>query len=52
MKTGARLVYNTDSTAPGDFTPWGTALRGIRGEDLIDRDAARMRQNAREVPGR
>jgi histidinol phosphatase-like PHP family hydrolase len=49
MKCGARLVYNTDSHAPGDFTPWETALRIIRGAGLSDRDAARMQENARDL---
>lgn len=52
MKTDARLVYNTDSHAPGDFTPWKTALRVIRGAGLTGRDAARVQRNAREVLGR
>ncbi len=46
MKRGARLVYNTDSHAPGDFTPWETALRVIRGAGLSERDALRMQDNA------
>ncbi len=45
-ETGARLVYNTDSHSPGDFTPWETALRIIRGAGLNARDAARMQANA------
>lgn len=45
-KTGAKLVYNTDSHAPGDFTPWATALRIIRGAGLSERDAAAMQKNA------
>ncbi len=49
MKTGAGLVYNTDSHAPGDFTPWAVALDVIRGAGLGDRDAARMQQNARKL---
>lgn len=49
MKRGARLVYNTDSHAPGDFTPWDTALRIIRGAGLSERDAARMQENARRL---
>jgi histidinol phosphatase-like PHP family hydrolase len=49
MKCGARLVYNTDSHAPGDFTPWEAALRIIRGAGLSDRDAARMQENARDL---
>lgn len=56
MKTGARLVYNTDSHSPGDFTAWETALRIIRGAGLSGRDAGRMQANARMLlerkPGR
>jgi putative hydrolase len=48
-KTGARLVYNTDSHSPGDFTPWKTALRVIRGAGLSGEDAARMQRNARDL---
>lgn len=48
-KTGARLVYNTDSHAPGDFTPWSTALRVIRGAGLSERDARRMQRNALDL---
>ncbi len=49
MKNGAGLVYNTDSHAPGDFTPWETALGIIRGAGLGARDAARMQDNARKL---
>lgn len=49
VKTGARMVYNTDSHAPGDFTPWATALKIIRGATLSDREAERMQANAREI---
>jgi putative hydrolase len=49
MKTGARMIYNTDSHAPGDFTPWDTALRIIRGASLSERDAARMQDNSRQI---
>ena len=49
MKTGARLVYNTDSHSPGDFTPWEEALQIIRGAGLTEKDAARMQANAREL---
>ncbi len=52
VKYGARLVYNTDSHAPGDFTPWEEALRIIRGAGLTERDAARMQGNARELLSR
>lgn len=48
-ETGARLVYNTDSHSPGDFTPWETALRIIRGAGLTAKDAARMQANARAL---
>ena len=48
-KTGARLVYNTDSHSPGDFTPWKDAVRIIRGAGLTEKDAARMQENAREL---
>ena len=48
-KTGARLVYNTDSHSPGDFTPWKDAVRIIRGAGLTEKDAARMQDNAREL---
>ncbi len=49
MKIGAGLVYNTDSHAPGDFTPWDAALKVIRGAGLGERDAARMQENARKL---
>jgi histidinol phosphatase-like PHP family hydrolase len=49
LKCGARLVYNTDSHSPGDFTTWETALRIIRGAGLTERDAARMQENARKL---
>lgn len=49
MKTGARLVYNTDSHSPGDFTPWHVAVRIIRGAGLTEKDATRMQANAREL---
>jgi histidinol phosphatase-like PHP family hydrolase len=49
VKTGAPLVYNTDSHAPGDFTPWETARRIILGAGLTDRDARRMQDNARAL---
>ncbi len=49
LKNGAGLVYNTDSHAPGDFTPWDSALRIIRGAGLGARDAARMQENARKL---
>ncbi|HEY7585407.1 MAG TPA: histidinol phosphate phosphatase domain-containing protein [Candidatus Deferrimicrobiaceae bacterium] len=49
LKCGARMVYNTDSHSPGDFTPWETAVRIIRGAGLSDRDAARMQENARNL---
>jgi histidinol phosphatase-like PHP family hydrolase len=46
VKCGAKLVYNTDSHSPGDFTPWHAALRIIRGAGLSERDARRMQGNA------
>jgi len=49
LKCGARMVYNTDSHSPGDFTPWETAVRIIRGAGLSDRDASRMQENARNL---
>jgi putative hydrolase len=49
VKTGARMVYNTDAHAPGDFTPWETAVRIIRGASLSDTDAERMQENSREI---
>lgn len=49
LKWGAKLVYNTDSHSPGDFTPWETALRIIRGAGLSGQDAARMQENARAL---
>lgn len=49
MKLGAPLVYNTDSHAPGDFTPWETALRIVRGAGLSERDAVRMQKNALDL---
>jgi histidinol phosphatase-like PHP family hydrolase len=52
MKTGASLVYNTDSHSPGDFTPWETARRIILGAGLTERDARRMQENARELLAR
>ncbi|MBI5419107.1 MAG: histidinol phosphate phosphatase domain-containing protein, partial [Deltaproteobacteria bacterium] len=41
VNCGARLVYNTDSHSPEDFTTWETALRIIRGAGLSERDANR-----------
>jgi len=49
VKTGAGMVYNTDAHSSGDFTPWETALRIIRGASLSERDARRMQENAREI---
>jgi putative hydrolase len=49
VKTGAGMVYNTDAHSPGDFTPWESALRIIRGASLSERDARRMQENAREI---
>ncbi len=49
VKTRARMVYNTDAHAPGDFTPWETAVRIIRGASLSEADAERMQENAREL---
>jgi histidinol phosphatase-like PHP family hydrolase len=49
MKNGASLVYNTDSHAPGDFTPWDTARRIILGAGLTESDARRMQDNARKL---
>lgn len=49
VKTGARMVFNTDAHSPGDFTPWETALRIIRGASLSGKDAISMQQNAREI---
>lgn len=49
VKTGAGMIYNTDSHAPGDFTPWDTALRIIRGASLTERDAERMQENSRRI---
>lgn len=48
-KHGARMVYNTDSHSPGDFTTWDTALRIIRGAGLSEADAGRMQKNALEL---
>lgn len=48
-ESGARLIYNTDSHSPGDFTPWGMALKIIRGAGLTEKDAVRMQANAREL---
>ena len=52
MKTGASLVYNTESHAPADFTPWETAVRIIVGAGLTERDARRMQENARDLLAR
>ena len=49
VKCGARLVYNTDSHSPGDFTPWESALRIILGAGLSEGEAARMQENARDL---
>ncbi len=46
VKYGARMVYNTDSHSPGDFTTWETALRIVRGAGLSEADARRMQRNA------
>jgi histidinol phosphatase-like PHP family hydrolase len=48
-KAGAPMVYNTDSHSPGDFTPWETALRIIRGAGLTEEDALRMQENSRNL---
>jgi len=50
-KTGARMVYNTDSHSPGDFTYWEKALRIIKGASLSEWDAIKMQENAREIIG-
>jgi histidinol phosphatase-like PHP family hydrolase len=52
VKTGARMVYNTDAHAPGDFTPWETALKIVRGASLSEADAERMQENSREILNR
>jgi putative hydrolase len=52
VKTGARMVYNTDAHSPGDFTRWETALRIIRGAGLPEAEALRMQDNAREILAR
>lgn len=52
MKHGAPLVYNTDSHAPGDFTPWDTARRIILGAGLSEKDARKMQSNARDLLAR
>jgi histidinol phosphatase-like PHP family hydrolase len=52
VKNGAPMVYNTDSHSPGDFTPWETALRIIKGAGLTEKDARRMQDNARELLSR
>jgi histidinol phosphatase-like PHP family hydrolase len=52
VKTGAGMVYNTDSHAPGDFTSWEKALRIIRGASLSERDAIKMQENARRILGK
>lgn len=52
VKNGARMVYNTDAHAPGDFTAWETALKIVRGASLSEKDAERMQQNARELLSR
>ena len=49
VKTGARMVFNTDAHSSGDFTPWKTALRIIRGASLSGKDALSMQRNAREI---
>lgn len=49
VKTGARMVFNTDAHSSGDFTPWETALRIIRGASLSGKDALSMQRNAREI---
>lgn len=46
VKYGARMVYNTDSHSPHDFTPWETALRIVRGAGLSEGDARKMQGNA------
>jgi putative hydrolase len=49
VKCGARLVYNTDSHSPGDFTPWKLALRIVRGAGLTDKDAIGMQKNSLSI---
>ena len=51
IKTGARMVYNTDAHSPGDFTHWDKALRIIKGASLSERDAIKMQENAKEIIG-
>lgn len=51
-KTGAGLVYNTDSHSPGDFTPWEFALKVIRGAGLSPADARKMQSNSRHILAR
>jgi histidinol phosphatase-like PHP family hydrolase len=51
-RVGAPLVYNTDSHGPGDYTPWETALRIIRGAGLTEADASRMQENSRGILAR
>lgn len=48
-KHGARMVYNTDSHSPQDFTPWESALKIIQGAGLSETDAGRMQKNALEL---
>ena len=48
-KIGARMVYNTDSHSPGDFTTREIALKIIRGAGLSETDAGRMQKNALEL---
>jgi histidinol phosphatase-like PHP family hydrolase len=52
VKTGARMVYNTDAHSPGDFTRWDTALKIVRGAGLSEAEALRMQENAREILAR
>lgn len=49
VKHGARMVYNTDSHSPDDFTKWETAVRIVRGAGLTEADAVRMQKNALEL---
>lgn len=51
-KTGAKLIYDTDSHSPSDLTTEDQALRIVLGAGLSKEDFAVMQQNARALAER
>lgn len=52
MKTGARLVINTDTHSPGDLITQEEALRILQGAGLSAAEAATVFRNAEELVSR